>query len=294
MNCIEKFGLPLSVAQQIDSRLILNSAHIDDPTIASDIELNSYVLYCLESYQLSQSLVVDYMLEIFRKEFYGWGYTEFSRLNKYIRRVLKETLMTKGIYMGRPGGHVNQRLANLVINEQLPIWDENDFRKYKKIYPTSKTWILLESEFNSLIPQQLTPSIEAKTNPINNQQQQSFIPAPVPVNVTSGLANAFTPPPPNFTPVPPHVTSHPVNALGSTPPICQPTITPGPAHINSVLPPEWPQQAFNASANPYTQIPPIKVPNEMLPATIVAQFVMIWDRNSNYTGKAYDILDDKI
>ena len=32
----------------------------------------------------------------------------------------------------------------------------------------------------------------------------------------------------------------------------------------------------------------------MLPATIVAQFVKIWDKNSNYTGEAYDILDDKI
>ena len=138
MNYIEKFELPPSVAQHIDSRFILNDVHIDDPTIASNIELNSYVLHCLESYQLSQSLVVDYMLEVFREEFYGWGYTEFSRLDKYIRRVLKETFMTKGIYMGRPGGHVNQRLANLVTDEQLPIWDENDLRKYKKMYPTSK------------------------------------------------------------------------------------------------------------------------------------------------------------
>ena len=32
----------------------------------------------------------------------------------------------------------------------------------------------------------------------------------------------------------------------------------------------------------------------MLLATIVAQFVKIWDRNSNYTSKVYDILDDKI
>ena len=32
----------------------------------------------------------------------------------------------------------------------------------------------------------------------------------------------------------------------------------------------------------------------MLPATIVAQFVKIWDKNTNYTGEAYDIFDDKI
>ncbi|MCJ1346029.1 hypothetical protein MMC31_004240 [Peltigera leucophlebia] len=50
MNYIKKFELPLSVAQHINSRLILNDIYIDKPTIASDIKLNSYVLHCLESY----------------------------------------------------------------------------------------------------------------------------------------------------------------------------------------------------------------------------------------------------
>ena len=36
------------------------------------------------------------------------------------------------------------------------------------------------------------------------------------------------------------------------------------------------------------------MPNKMLFATIVAQFVKIWDKNSNYTGGAYNILNDKI
>ena len=41
LNCISKFGLFTSVAQHIDLRLILYDVHIDDPTIASDVELNS-------------------------------------------------------------------------------------------------------------------------------------------------------------------------------------------------------------------------------------------------------------
>ena len=181
MNCIEKFGLPPSVAQHIDSRFILNDVHIDDPTIASNIELNSYVLHCLESYQLSQSLVVDYMLEVFREEFYGWGYTEFSRLDKYIRQILKEILMTKGIYIGRPGGHVNQRLANLVIDEQFPAWDKNNLVDYKAMYPTSKAWLLLELR-GSLMPQQLIPSVEGKINPIDDGRQQTITPRPAQFN----------------------------------------------------------------------------------------------------------------
>ena len=34
--------------------------------------------------------------------------------------------------------------------------------------------------------------------------------------------------------------------------------------------------------------------NEMLSITIVAQFIKIWDKNSNYIGEVYDILDNKI
>ena len=121
MNYIEKFGLPLSVAPHIYSRLILNDIHIVELIIVSDIELNSYVLYYFESYQLSQSLVIDYMLKVFYEEFYRRGYTDSSRLDKYIKRVLKETFMTKGIYMGRPGGHINQCFTNLVIDKQILI-----------------------------------------------------------------------------------------------------------------------------------------------------------------------------
>lgn len=50
MNCIKKFGLSPSIIQQIDSWLIFNGAHIDNPIITSDIELNSYIFHFRESY----------------------------------------------------------------------------------------------------------------------------------------------------------------------------------------------------------------------------------------------------
>ena len=147
LTYISKFRLPSSVAQHIDSCLILNDIHIDNPTTASDIKLNSWVLNCLESYQFRPSLVADMMLEVFCDIFYRWGYTEFSKLDQHIKGLLKNIFMAKRIYIGKLSGHVNQRLANFVTEEQLPTWDENNLCKYKKIYPTSKAWILLESEF---------------------------------------------------------------------------------------------------------------------------------------------------
>ena len=153
LNCISKFGLPASVVQYTNLYLILYDVHINNSTIALNIEFNLWMFNCLKSYQLSPSLVVNLMLEVFHEKIYRWGYIEFSRLNQNIRQVLKETFMAKRIYMGRPSGHVNQRLANLVIDEQIPIWDKNNLHKYKKIYLISKTWICLESEFDSPIPQ---------------------------------------------------------------------------------------------------------------------------------------------
>lgn len=76
---------------------------------------------------------------------------------------------------------------------------------------------------------------------------------PVPTNVTPGFANTFS----------------------STSLIYQPIVTPRLVQIISISLADLLQQLFNTFANPYIQIPPIKVPNEMLPATIVAQFIKI-------------------
>lgn len=41
LNYIKKFDLPADVAQYIDSCFIINDVQIDNPTIASDVKLNS-------------------------------------------------------------------------------------------------------------------------------------------------------------------------------------------------------------------------------------------------------------
>ncbi len=77
--------------------------------------------------------------------------------------------MAKGIYMGTVNGHVNQRLANLITDEQLPVWDETELLEYKSMYPTSKAWILLElRHFHP--SQQISTSVEGNFNPINDRR----------------------------------------------------------------------------------------------------------------------------
>ena len=99
LTYILKFRLSLNVIQYIDFCLIFNDIYIDDFTTTSDIILNSWVFNCLESYQLSPSLVINIMLKVFCDKFYKSGYMKFSKLDQNIRQIFKKTLMVKGIYM---------------------------------------------------------------------------------------------------------------------------------------------------------------------------------------------------
>ena len=245
LSYLAKFGLFPNVTQHIDTCLIFHNVHIDDPTTTSDIEFNLWILMCLKNYQFSQTLVIHRMLKVFRNEFHRWGYTEFNRLDRHIRSGLKETFMARRIYISIANGHVNQRLANLITDDQLPVWDKTELLEYKSIYPTSKVWVLLELQ-HSYLSRQISPSIEENFNLINNRRQQTF------------------------TPEPSNIIPNPANAFGSIPPIYQLTITPVAAQIGATLPADLSQKPSNASANSYTQIPPISVPNKILPATIIA------------------------
>lgn len=55
--------------------------------------------------------------------------------------------MAKNFYIGIPNDHIKYCLANFVINKQVPIWDKNNFYKYRKMSPTLKIWLFLESDF---------------------------------------------------------------------------------------------------------------------------------------------------
>ncbi|KAF1936681.1 hypothetical protein EJ02DRAFT_479403 [Clathrospora elynae] len=50
----------------------------------------------------------------------------------------------------------------------------------------------------------------------------------------------------------------------------------------------------SSETNPYKAVPPIDFSNEKLNATTINAFVKMWDRDKKYTGKPYNLLDDKL
>ena len=100
--------------------------------------------------------------------------------------------MAKGIYIGITNSYINQRLANLITDEQFPVWDKTELLKYKSIYLISKAWVLLELRYFHP-SRQISPSVEENFNPINNKRPQTFTCGAA--NVISDLSNAFGPTP---------------------------------------------------------------------------------------------------
>lgn len=105
----------------MDSCLILCNVQINNFSTASNIELNSWVLNHFKCYQLQPTLIIYIILESFQDEFPRGGYTKFGKLDLHIREAFKKTFMARGIYMGKHINHINKRLANFVINEQILI-----------------------------------------------------------------------------------------------------------------------------------------------------------------------------
>ncbi len=65
-------------------------------------------------------------------------------LDWHIKGAFKKIFIAKRIYMDISNGHINERLANLVINKQILTCDKNNLLYYKSIYPMLKTWLVLK------------------------------------------------------------------------------------------------------------------------------------------------------
>ncbi len=90
------------------------------------------------------------------------------------------------------------------------------------MYPTSKAWVLLESEFDFPVPQQLTPSVETKINSIDYQRQQTIMLRPAQIDLIPLMRQeTITPRPTHIGSIPPirQIISDPTNALGLAPSI---------------------------------------------------------------------------
>ena len=86
---------------------------------------NSYVIERICGYESARAFDED-LFFLFQEDFEGWTITHFAALSVDIRRFLKDTLRTRGVYTGLKKGKTQVALANLAIAEDLPEWNAEE------------------------------------------------------------------------------------------------------------------------------------------------------------------------
>lgn len=77
------------------------------------------------------------MLRTYQDEFEGWTVHHFSIAEPEARKILKQALRNRGIYLGPTAGHINKQLFALLTAQSLPEWDENELIKQANLDPRS-------------------------------------------------------------------------------------------------------------------------------------------------------------
>ena len=82
---------------------------------------NSYAIERICGYESARAFDED-LFFLYQEDFEGWTITHFAALNVDIRRFLKDTLRTRGVYTGPKKAKTQLALANLAVAEELPEW----------------------------------------------------------------------------------------------------------------------------------------------------------------------------
>jgi len=253
--------LPKAVHKHFNAQYISDQIDMESATTE---EKNTWALSKVGQYEEMQdgAPILEDMLIFFKEDFEGWKPDDFAALPRELRHKLRQLLNSRGIYLGKANAKVNHLLADLLTRDDLPEWDDPEYRKARHEFPDVKTWRVMEAISQPAQPVRAAPPQPKISIPPSNTQPSG---ADTPDSNTSRAGTPAT----------------------------QGQATQGQAAQDQDAQQQPDQKRTQPRRSTFYRIPPIQVPNEMCPATVVAAFVKIWPRESNYTGEAYDILDDK-
>ena len=296
LRYLDKVGIPDTITSKIDIDTLHES--IDDIRKATEVQRNTWALNCIQGYDVPKIAPVGMeILTYFQEDFAEWTVDDFRQLDRHIRRALRSQLVSKGIYLGKLNAPINNRLADLLRMTKLPEWDEDDLLETETLNPTSPAYKQRE-KLLATRPRNTSPFAtprattalkregtavprsrpEVKTE--QSQDHQDF------QQKTTGHSEVRTPSQ-SPSPAPEPNLLHP----GEQPQTIQPQTNWQPTRDLSPQP--IPHGGYS-DALAYRRLPPAKVEEEPLLPHLVERFIKIWNKDMNYTGEPYDILDDKI
>jgi hypothetical protein len=263
------------------------------------------------------------LLRQFQDAFAEWPEAWFEDLGLGIRTALKSFLRTHGIYMGQFRGRIAKQFHKLTVADEFPEWPPKKLAGVV-FHPSS---VLSEAGQGRAVEHQLSHDQQSLVVAVSAQRLQELrvtandralgdLPnisygasprantAPVP---TSNQPGVFTfpkaPMPATFAPPDPFPPFRPDQPQRTIETPRSAIMLPNPyEHSQAFALPRVPYPSvppFQPIPEPrphdsYHDLPPVPVSNKRLKSNKAALFIKIYDKNERYTGKPYDLFDDKL
>ncbi|KAM4064694.1 cwf18 domain containing protein [Hirsutella rhossiliensis] len=182
-------------------------------------------------------------------------------------------------------------------------WDRARMNTREPSETTKERGIYTEQEFTEMVFDERTAAFRrqtallgsnASTNPHPSQPPSPSVTPlaaphqglnePQPIKTLTSPPNAPTPAPTiQDKPAPTSLTIHPTSYRFQNPDLVQPVTNPIPEHLSGP-----------ATFGEYMKLPPDNIPNAIVDSDIQQKFMKTWNKDRNYTGEPYDLLDDKL
>lgn len=252
--------LPQSTRQTLDLKFLTDGNHElpGTPEEASEELKNTWAIKAMSVWGKAEGVR---LLENFLEDFPGWKREDFESCHKMILRAMKNHLTAHGIPLpGRANKSTAERLAIVATWEDMPETTIESSHDLKNSEP----------DFTE-ITEAIIPQDHKQQRKGNSQIPEFRIRGLSPVRSLNPLDRA------------PH--RNPAN--GST-------AHPDPRYSQSETGGIRGLIYQNEHLNWYHDLPPRESANTPIEGAVIKQFVAMWNKENNYTGQTYDILDGKI
>ena len=286
----------------------------DDEIEAPDDEVDAtaattYIARAIADYT-DRPTADDELIGEFRQDFEGWTKAMFKRAHTTYTKELKRILRFKGVYTGHVNMSPIEAVIRLLDSEEFPRWPDEQL-KYTNFDERSVAHRLQQElkqrhdAAGSIQPtnagtasriQSQTP-IRARRQDTEDQQTYVQDETRTRTHVNQQREQGQQPTEPFIETIeqtPQAEQRHQSQQTRSTYNNFDRFREYTPAYPQCPKGPSVPPIIPSGDTDPYKAVPPIEFGNEKLDPKTINVFTKMWDREKKYTGKPYDLLDDKL
>jgi rubrerythrin len=232
----------------------------------------------IDFYRQSRAKNDALLLEQFQEDYEGWTQADFETLDQSIRNGMRDILFSKGVHSRVKHGRISKKLEDILQQEQWHTWTAKELegkqfaelseaRRYQKMVEDGKPVPIYGAPARIAAEEEEADSDDdgAEESPLTRSDLRDT------EQTTFPTSHRFRDPLPKRA-------KTPLSVPPLQPPVPLYPVVPSPAPTSTQSDTLPPQEA------PYCPVDP----------KLLILFTKLWRKEYSYTGKAYDILDDKV